>query len=238
MNDTDQIIYHLLETDEDPEEFDLKDLTEPGDELVAGPTDVKRFGRWKLVDMPRYTFLISYLTPVAYLDKVFGTYYETLKYWSPTTKQHIHDWQRMIWASQSWKDNPANWEKSEVNPENHYVRYPRFKRVRQAKISGLFRSLIPTMQMKPHLKRRMYHVDPGMRQGNNSGGGHWESGHLKHHDTGEEGLPMPNERSYGLPKPDYGDFFKDFQPSEPEYYDWGSGLRNTHPYERGKPDEE
>lgn len=233
MNAAEDIIKHLLESEgegAEDEDFDLKDVTEPGDEVVAGPTTVQRHGRMKVVDMPRYTFLISYLTPVAYYDKVFRTYYKTLKQWSPTTNGHINDWQGMIWKTPEWQKDEKNWEPSSVG-DGHWVHYPRFKRVRQEKISKLFRELVHTMEMKPHLKRRMYHVDPKMRQGSMIGK-QWVSGHLKHHDTGDEGLPRPDDSKYGK-------FFQDFDPAEPEIYNWqGSGYRSQEPYERGTPDEE
>lgn len=231
MSDIDQLINRLVEGDED-EDFDLKDITLPDEELVAGPSTVKRHGRIKIVDMPLYTFLISYLTPVAYYDKTFKIFYETMKQWSPTTNRHIQQWSRMIADSPEWKNDERNWEPSSWNPEGHYVRHPRFKKVRQSKISGLFRKLINTMEMKPHEKRRMYHVDPRMRQGSDSIAT-WASGHLKHHDTGEEGLPRPDD-------PGYSKFFTDFEPPEPEYFDWSDSMsrRDTTPYERGTPDEE
>jgi len=224
------VVANLLEAEEEAEDFDVKELVEPGDEVIAGPTGVKRFGRIKIVDMPRYTFLISYLTPVAYYDKVFNTYYQTTKQWSPTTNAHIGQWARMIWHTPEWQQNPKNQEPSNVFPGGHYVRYPRFKRLRQARISGLFRSLIPTMQMKPHLKRRMYHVHPLMRQGSEMRKT-WLSGHLKHHNSGEEGLPSPQDR-------EFAPFFSDFDPPEPENWEWSSGLRNREPYEQGEPDEQ
>jgi hypothetical protein len=234
VNAADQLIKHLLEAEEDfgDEDVDVKELTLPGEEVVAGPTTVKRVGatRMKIVDMPRYTFLISYLTPVAYYDKIFRQYFRTLKHWSPTTNDHISQWQSMIAKTPEWKDNPDNWEPSTWNPEGHYVRYPTFKRLRQERISKLFRELVLTMEMKPHMKRRMYHVDPRMRSGSGLAKG-WLSGHLKHHDTGHEGLPSPDD-------PGYEDFFADFDPDKPEIWDWSSGLRNLEPHERGKPDEE
>lgn len=232
VNVYENIIDRLLEAEE-PEDFDLKDITEP-DEVIGGPTQVKRIGRMKLVDTPRYTFLISYLTPVAYLDKYFGKYYKSTKHWSPTTSRHISDWQRMIWQSPEYKNDPANREPrepSEWYPEGYFIAWPRFINVRQARISGLFRKLMPAMEMKRHLKRRLYHVPPGMRWGADAGA-QWVSGHLKLHDTGKEGLPMPDE-------PGFGEFFKDFSPLDPEYYEWDSGgRRSTEPYERDKPDEE
>lgn len=235
MNELDQIIKSLLDSEEDEDEdVDLKDLTVP-DEIVAGPTTVKRVGasRMKIVDMPRYTFLISYLTPVAYYDKLFKQFFRTLKQWSPTTNDHIGRWAGMIYRSPEWKNNPDNMEPrepTEWNPDTTSLAYPRFKRVRQERISKLFRELVKTMEMKPHIKRRMYHVDPRMRQGNYVAS-KWVSGHLKHHDTGKEGLPSPEDRGYEQ-------FFSDFDPIEPEYYEWGTGYRNTTPYERGTPDEE
>lgn len=228
MSDFDQLITRLVESDED-EDFDLKDITVPEEVPAAGKTTVKRYGRIKVVDMPLYTFLISYLTPVAYYDKTFRIYYRTLKQWSPTTNRHIEEWRRMIWKSPEWQKDEKNWEPSSVG-DGHWVRYPSFRRVRQEKISGLFRKLINTMEMKPHEKRRMYHVDPRMRQG--SAPKRWISGHLKHHDTGDEGLPRPDDFTYSK-------FFQDFDPAEPEIWDWqGSSYRSQEPYERGTPDEE
>jgi hypothetical protein len=229
MSSLSSVIAFLMESDED-EDFSIKDLTEPGDELHAGPTKVERHGRIKIVDTDRYTFLISYLTPVAIYDKVFRQYYRTSKHWSPTTEKHIDRWRGMIRNTPEWRDNPANWEKADWNPGGHYVRYPKFKIIGQAKLSKLFRDLIPTMEMKPHEKRRMYHVDPRMRRGSEVEKT-WLSAHLKHHDTGKEGLPRPDE-------PGYEEFFADFDPPEPETFDWGSGYRDTSPRERYKPDEE
>ena len=220
----------LLLEDEDDEDFDVKELVDPGEEIEAGPTTVKRYGRMKLVDMPRYTFLISFLTPVAYYDRAFNTYYQTTKHWSPTTNKHISRWQTMIWKSPEWQANPRNQEPSEYQGGGSYVRYPRFKRKTQEAITGLFRALIPSMVIKPHMKRRMYHVDPRMRQGSPITK-RWLSGHLKHHETGEEGLPKPGESGFE-------EFFTDFEADEPEVWQWGSDLRDLHPYERYKPDEE
>lgn len=233
MIEADEIIKYLLESDEedDDEGFETKELVEPGDEVVAGPTTVKRFGRMKLVDMPRYVFLISYLTPVAYFDKLFKTYYETTKQWSPTTDDHIKVWQSMIWKSPEWQADEKNWEPSDVIQGNHWVRYPKFKRKRQSVISGLFRELMLSMEMKPHQKRRLYHVDPKMRKGaaiNKT----WMSAHLKHHPTGAEGLPSPGQERRFEP------FFKDFDPHKPEEWSWEqTGYRPSIPRERYQPDE-
>jgi hypothetical protein len=227
MNDFSTIIAHLLEADED--ELSVKDV-QP-EEPVAGKATVTRHGRWKIVDMKDYTFLISYLTPVAYLDKATGTYYQTKKQWSPTTNGHIRSWQQMIWKSPEHQANQDNWEPSEYNPGGHYVRYPTFHRKRQDEISGLFKTLMKTMEMKPHLKRRLYHVDPVMRQGSPSAyrAGQWVSGHGKHHSSGEQGLPKPSRWSH---EPDLEKFFADFTPDEPEIYDWqGSGYRSQEPHE-------
>jgi hypothetical protein len=131
----------------------------------------------------------------------------------------------MIHDTPEHQNDQRNWEPSEYNPGGHYVRWPHFHPVRQCVISDLFRKLIPTMIMKPHMKRRLYHVDPRMRRGNTVDAGQWNSGHLKHHDTGEEGLPRPGD-------PGFGEFFKDFDPDEPEYFDLGSDKRNREPYER------
>lgn len=222
------IIAHLLEADED----DLvKDVTRPPERPIAGPTKVKSYkiGRMKVVDMPYFTFLISFLTPVAYHDKESGTYYQTSKQWSPTTNGHIRTWQAMIAKTPEWAEDPKNWEKSEYNPEGHYVRWPTFHNKKQKQISALFRSLIPTMVMKPHMKARMYRVDPRMRKG--SSPKRWISGHLKHHDTGEEGLPRPDER-------EFAEFFADFDPDDPETWEWqGSSYRSQEPYEPDEPRE-
>lgn len=223
------IVAHILEADDD---FPIKDLTEPKPE-PAGEVTVKgyKLGRMKLVDMPGYTFLISFLTPVAYFDKDLGSYFETSKQWSPTTNRHIQEWRGMIYKSPEYQNDPKNVEQGEPtawNPTGRSIHYPRFNPVRQRVISDLFRKLIPTMIMKPHMKRRLYRVDPRMRRGNTADAGQWNSGHLKHHDTGEEGLPRPGD-------PGFGEFFKDFDPDEPDYFDWGSGIRDTEPYERDEP---
>jgi hypothetical protein len=227
MGSVNAIVAHILEADDESLVKDV--LSDPRE--VAGRTEVKGYkrGRLKVVDMPGYTFLISFLTPVAYYDKGLGTYYQTSKQWSPTTSQHIQDWKYMIYKSPEHQADQRNWEKSQYDPTGHSVRYPQFHRRRQKAISALFRSLIPTMQMKPHMKRRLYRVDPRMRQGSQSNkGAPWVSGHLKHHDTGGEGLPRPGD-------PGFGSFFTDFDPDDPEYWDWqGSGLRSQEPHE---PDE-
>lgn len=223
MNAVAKIVSFLTEAEDD--DFDLKDLTEPTP-MQGGPATVKRHGRFKVVETPRFTFLISYLTPVAYYDKVTETYYETSKKWSPTTNKHISDWKQMIYKSPEWQANPENKEPSTWDPTGFSVGYPRFKRKLQAFISKLFRDTIPHLEMKPNEKRRMYHVNPKMRQGSGLSKS-WLSGHLKHHDSGEEGMPRPDERGYE-------EFFKDFEPHEPEIYDWSSGLRNNDPRERGE----
>ncbi len=218
------VVAHILEADDD---LPVKELTQaPGE--VAGPTTVKGYkrGRLKVVDMPGYSFLISFLTPVAYYDKSLGVFYETSKQWSPTTSQHLQDWRWMIVNSPEYKNDPKNHEPSEWSERGYNVRYPKMQSRRQKDISALFRSLIPSMQMKPHMKRRLYRVDPRMRQGSKTNqGAPWVSGHLKHHDTGDEGLPRPGE-------PGFGEFFKDFEPDDPEFWDWGSGVRDQEPYER------
>lgn len=224
MNALAQIINFILEAED--EDFDLKDVAEPN-QVVGGRATVKRYGRFKIVDTPRYTFLISYLTPVAYYDKQTENYYQTSKQWSPTTNTHIGDWKGMIWKSPEWQANPDNKEESEWGGQKHIsVRYPRFHRKRQAFISKLFREMIPQLQMKPHEKRRMYHVHPKMRQGSGLSKT-WLSGHLKHHDSGDEGLPRPDD-------PGYEGFFTDFEPHEPEIFDWSSGLKNMDPHETGE----
>lgn len=227
--DFDILLAHLLEADED--DLSVKDVQ--SEEPVAGKTTVKRHGRWKIVDMQDYTFLISYLTPVAYLDKATGTYYRTKKQWSPTTNDHISGWQHMIWKSPEHQANQDYWEKSEYNPEGHYVRYPTFHTKRQDEISGLFRTLMKTMQMKPHQKKRLYHVAPIMRRGHPGAyrASQWVSGHGKHHSSGEQGLPMPDDWELRT-KPELQAFFHDFTPDEPEIYDWqGSGYRSQEPHE-------
>jgi hypothetical protein len=85
------------------------------------------------------------------------------------------------------------------------------------------------MEIKPHEKQRLYHVDPKMRQGAGFKKP-WLSAHLKHHITGVEGLPHPDE-------PGFEEFFRDFTPDEPEDWPWTSGLRSMEPHERYKPDE-
>lgn len=229
VNETDKIIDRLLESEE--EDFSVKDITEPEATLVGGPARVTRHGRWKLVDTPGYTFLISYLTPVAYYDKTFKQYFQTTKQWSPATNNHIDEWRRLIWKSPEWQKDERNREPSTWGENGYYVRFPRFKYRTQAKITELFRKLLPLLTIKPHEKRRMYHVDPRMRQGAKLKKT-WVSGHLKHHDTGEEGLPHPDD-------PHFADFFQDFEADEPQVWDWqSSSYRNQEPYERHKPDEE
>lgn len=225
MNVLAEIVNFVLEAEDD--DFDIKDVAEPN-QVVGGKATVERHGRIKIVDTPRYTFLISYLTPVAYYDKTTETYYRTSKQWSPTTNGHIQRWRSMIYKTPEWQANPENREPSTWSDTGFSVHYPRFKRRRQAFISKLFRDMIPQLQMKPHEKRRMYHVDPRMRQGSGISKT-WLSGHLKHHDTGEEGLPRPDE-------PGYEEFFKDFEPHEAEYFDWSDSMsrRNTEPHETGE----
>lgn len=215
--------------EEEDEDLPIKDVTEP-EELMGGPTDVKRFGRIKVVEMPNYSFLISYLTPVGYHDKISNVYYRTTKHWSPTTEKHIDEWKSLIRKSPEYEKNPNNWEKSEYS-EQKYVKYPSFKKRSQQDITALFRALMPKMKMKPHLKRRMYHVDPLMRQGSGVSKS-WLSGHLKHHDTGDEGMPRPSDSKFE-------EFFTDFDPHEPEHWEWGSdaSMRDTTPRERYEPDE-
>ena len=231
MDATRQILSHLLEADD----FDIKDVYQPPEHPEAGRTTVKgyKLGRMKVVEMPLFTFLISYLTPVAYHDKRLGTYYKTSKQWSPTTNGHIHEWMSMIAKTPEWKDNPANWEPSEYNPGGHYVKWPTFHSKTQRQISKLFRELISTMEMKPHMKARLYRVDPRMRSGSKTNrGAPWVSGHLKHHDTGEQGLPRPGD-------PGFEEFFKDFNPDDPDYHDWqGSGYRSQEPYDPEDPEDE
>jgi hypothetical protein len=72
MGSVNAIVAHILEADDD---FPIKDLTEPKPE-PAGEVTVKgyKLGRMRVVDMPGYTFLISFLTPVAYFDKGLGSY--------------------------------------------------------------------------------------------------------------------------------------------------------------------
>lgn len=215
-------------TNESEEEaFGIKDL-EQSEPPVAGPTTVSRkksAQRWKAVDTERFNFCISYLTPVAYWDKQLGIFYCTSKQWSPTTNQHIQDWKSHIRQLPVYANNPDNLEKTEYSP-NGYVRYPSALSKKQVEISALFRSLIPTMQMTPRSKRRMYHVDPRMRPGSRPKP--WISGHLKHHDTGVEGLPRPGEKGFE-------EFFSDFDPDDFEEWDWqGSSYRNQEPYEPGE----
>jgi hypothetical protein len=222
------IINRLLEADED--DFSVKDIAEPEAAPIAGKTQVKRFGRWKLVDMPGYTFLISFLTPVAYLDKSLGVYYETKKQWSPTTNGHIRDWRGMIWKSPEWKENPDNYRPSEHDPEGKYVTYPHFQRKRQSEISALFRQLLHSMKISSAAKRRLYHVDPKMRAGSvgQERARHYRSGHLKHKDSGEQGLPRPT----GFGSDPYASFFQDFDPDDPEFWAWQqSDYRSQDPHE-------
>jgi hypothetical protein len=197
MNEVNAILNRLLEDEGD---FDLKDL-----ETKAGPATVKRHKnqRMKVVDMPGYAFLISYLTPVAYLDKSTGTFYRTKKQWSPTTNGHI--------STFSWMHH-----------------YPHFEWKRQAEISELFRTLLKTVEMKPKDKQRLYHIPPEMRQNYRGplNPGNWTSGHGKIHPAGEQGLPM------GAEDPDLGGFFSDFNPANPDYWDWQqSNRRSQEPHE-------
>lgn len=225
MNAPLAIISFLLEAEDD--DLSVKDIGTP-EVPVAGPTKVKRYGRWKVVDMPDYQFLISFLTPVAYLDKRTGVFYETSKQWSPTTNKHIGRWIRQIANTPEWRNDPKNHVQSEYDPGSTYVSWPRTVPRRQTRISALFRSLMPTMKISTAQKRRMYHVDPSMRYGApiQRRAAEWQSGHLKHHDTGNEGLPRPGEAK------DFEKFFADFAPHAPEMYDWGSGYRSREPYER------
>lgn len=231
MSDISNLIHSLLEADEE-EDFPVKELVEP-EPLRGGKTDVKRYGRFKVVDTERFTFLISFLTPVAVYDKVFRTYYQTTKQWSPTTNQHIRDWADMIWKSPEWQNDPANRRPSDYPGGTGYVASTHFKGISQQKLSKLFRDLMSTMELKPHLKRRMYHVDPRMRKGSEwqAKASQWTSGHLKQHDTGKEGLPDPGEHGFE-------DFFADFEPSEANYWEWSNtGLKNLEPHETKRPDE-
>lgn len=226
MTEHAHILSHLLEADE--EDFGLKDVSDPF-LTPAGPATVTRHGRWKVVDMAGYTFLISFLTPVAYLDKGTGTYYRTRKHWSPTTEDHISYWQRAIAKSPEYTANPDNWEDSQYTPGQRYIKYPRFQRKRQDDITGLFRKLMMTMQMKPHHKRRLYHVDPNMRSGSEGQrrAHQWVSGHLKHKDTKDQGLPRKH-----WSEPGYAEFFSDFDPDDPEFWDWQqSERRSQEPHE-------
>lgn len=225
------LIAHLIEADEDEEgDFDIKDVA--SSETFAGRAEVTRHGRWKVVDMPNYAFLISYLTPVAYHDKQLDAYYQTSKQWSPATNKHIRAWQQQIWKSPEHQANAAYWEQSDALPGTHWVRYPTFTPKKQSEISELFRKLMATMEIKPHAKRRLYHVDPRMRSGSpwTSRVSKWASGHLKHHDSGEQGLPRP-EHAKGA-DPELDKFFGDFSPDEAEMWDWQqSEVRSQEPHE-------
>jgi hypothetical protein len=226
MTNVAAIVSHLLE-DED-EELDVKGAE---NEVTAGPTTVKRVRRtrMKIVDMRDFTFLISYLTPVAYLDKSTGIYYQTKKQFSPTTNVHIGEWEAIIADSPEWKADPAHNKKDIYGDREYaYVERPRFKLKRQAQISSLFRELMKSMRITPREKRRLYYVPPTMRQGSTASGGgpNWPSGHGKFHDAGEDALPRPTPYSS-----DVAGFFSDFNPDDPEYWDWSSGLRNMEPHE-------
>lgn len=214
MTNINAIVRHLTEDEED--DFELKDVAAPEG---AGKATVKRVKakRMKIVDMADYTFLISYLTPVAYLDKNSGRYYQTKKQWSPTTNSHIGDWQRIIWKSPEWQADPAHQEASEYGGTQHtYVGYPKFERVPQAQISSLFRKLMKSMDMDPRDKKRLYHLPSRMRSGE---GGDYMSSHDKLHPTGQEGLPLPSSWATN-PDAEHRPFFKDFEPEIPDFYDW------------------
>ena len=239
MIDPNSILNYLLETEED-DDFSSKDVTDIGsEEVFAGPTTVQRHGRWKVVDMINYTFLISYLTPVAYHDKRTGAYYRTKKQWSPTTSDHIRQWQQQIAKSPEWKDNPANRvfdPPTEWNPEGRWwTPYPGFESKRQDEISGLFRKLMTTMDIPVEHKKRMYHVDPNMRQGSTGqiAARRYMSAHNKHKDSGEQGLPRKDWR--GMTEPELEKFFSDFNPDSPEFWDWQQGERRSQ--EPHEPDE-
>jgi len=224
---TEALLRHVLEGDED--DLDIKDLlsTDP----TGGKATVERHGRWKLVRTRDYTFLISYLTPVAYYDKVENKYYRTSKWWSMTTENHISEWQKMIWKSPEWQV-PENMEKSEYS-DSFYPKYPHFEKRPQREVSGLFLEQMKVSQLTAKEKKRLYHVDPQMRQGSDAPY-RSRSGHLKHHDTEGEGLPLTPEQLGAAGIPD--DFFKDFKPDKPEFFDWDEGHegRTYLPYE---PDE-
>lgn len=57
-----------------------------------------------------YFFLISYVTPVAVLEKATGKAYRTEKHWSNTTSTHLNSWSRVASyekerPSQRWFDD-------------------------------------------------------------------------------------------------------------------------------------
>jgi hypothetical protein len=233
MNQVSSILAHLLEAEED--DFGIKEVepTEP----VAGRAQVTRHGRWKVVDMPHYTFMVSYLTPVAYYDKLLDAYYETRKQWSPTTNGHIQQWKHQIFKSPEWNERQDNkeWEPpTEWRPEGYWrTNYPKFSYKKQAEISALFKKLMATMELKPREKKRLYHVAPVMRAGSEAArrASQWVSGHGKHHDSGEEGLPRPGDWRH-REDPDLGKFFADFEPDEAEMWDWQqSERRSQEPHE-------
>jgi len=218
------ILAHLLEAEE--EDFELKDVetTEP----VGGRAKVTRHGRWKTVDMLHYTFLISYLTPVAYHDKLLDAYYQTRKQWSPTTNGHIYQWQHQISKSPEWQNNPDNkvWEPpTEWRPEGYWrMESPKFTYKKQDEISNLFKKIMATMELKPHEKKRLYHVNPLMRKGAPGRGRQLYGGHLKHHEAGTQGLPRPDLWKH---QPELEKFFGDFTPDEAEMWDWQQGERRS-----------
>ena len=60
------------------------------------------------------TILVSYETPVAYIDGLTGKAYKTSKKWSATTSRHINSWLNGVDAievEQSVLDNLLNVEK-------------------------------------------------------------------------------------------------------------------------------
>jgi hypothetical protein len=216
---------NVFETEE--EEELLKDLSIPTSATVT------RHGRFKLVDFPGYTFLISYLTPVAYHDKAEHKFYRTSKWWSMTTEQHIRKWARMIWKSPSWANDPSNQEPSEFGGKS-YARYPDFAKKPQKEVSQLLFSQLRAGEMSPGAKRQMYHVDPSMRRGGRAEREGWGA-REKHHDTGKEGLPVhvSDLEKAGVP----AEFYQDFKPDVPEFHPWETGGYGRRTYEPYEPDE-
>ena len=225
------ILHHVLEDEGEDEgpELDVKELSQaPG----AGAANVRkvRRTRMKLVDLPYYTFLISYLTPVAYFDKNTDTFYRTNKHWSKATERHISLWQRIIGTSAAWQADPRNHVASDYPGGQGYVPYPKFEWKAQDEISGLFRELLKTMEISQRGKERLYHVPPVMRRGSQAAGAssNWPSAHGKMHDAGNQALPRQPGKEEDL-RP----FFQDFEPQDPEYWEWTNpgARRSNDPHE-------
>lgn len=211
IQNANELVHRLLEGDEDLEARDIiASLNDEPDEITGRVTKIGKT-RMKIADFGRYVFLISYLTPVAFQDKVLGHFFKTSKQWSQTTTGHIREFARIIANAPEWKADQNNWEESEWVTGDHYVRYPTFENIPQEEITAKFKEVFSKLKLNVRNKRKLYDVPKHFRRDYEgadakTGWGSYANLHRNKHE-------MPDKWEADKINPD---FFADYTPPEPE----------------------